>query len=200
MFSYDVVHRCQFYFFVDAHFATVILWRRCIGNLQITTMTSRFSLYIVGHYYEVCDQDRGARCVQCDSKSYQPDNNGPLDKCKTRQVCTDCNAVATLFVFVQCIYVINIKNAYYCNQLIIIVLKGFKKKISLSFSGHNVIGATCSMLTWAVRYETPAAGVTQDSTSGRGTTLSVCPTECAPWGTVRRTMVSNYGILNSREC
>lgn len=56
------------------------------------------------------------------------------------------------------------------------------------------------MLTWAVRYETPAAGVTQDSTSGRGTTLSVCPTECAPWGTVRRTMVSNYGILNSREC
>lgn len=80
------------------------------------------------------------------------------------------------------------------------MLKGFKKKISLSFSGHNVIGATCSMLTWAVRYETPAAGVTQDSTSGRGTTLSVCPTECAPWGTVRRTMVSNYGILNSREC
>nr|XP_011416308.2 tumor necrosis factor receptor superfamily member 16 isoform X4 [Crassostrea gigas] len=41
-----------------------------------------------GHYYEVCDQDRGARCVQCDSKSYQPDNNGPLDKCKTR---TQCN-------------------------------------------------------------------------------------------------------------
>lgn len=78
--------------------------------------------------------------------------------------------------------------------------KRFLKKISLSFSGHNVIGATCSMLTWAVRYETPAAGVTQDSTSGRGTTLSVCPTECVPWGTVRRTMVSNYGILNSSEC
>ncbi|XP_062597285.1 uncharacterized protein LOC134258736 isoform X4 [Saccostrea cucullata] len=40
-----------------------------------------------GHYYETCPQDKGARCVQCDSKSYQPDRNGPLDKCKAKTTC-----------------------------------------------------------------------------------------------------------------
>ncbi|XP_048751025.1 uncharacterized protein LOC125662722 isoform X3 [Ostrea edulis] len=40
-----------------------------------------------GHYYEACAQDKGARCVQCDSRSYQPDRNGPLDKCKTKTTC-----------------------------------------------------------------------------------------------------------------
>lgn len=60
----------------------------------------------------------------------------------------------------------------------------------VSFSGHNVTDQTCSLQTGAVRYGTPSAGVSQDSTSGKGTTLSVYPTKCAPWGTVRRITVS----------
>lgn len=84
----------------------------------------------------------------------------------------------------------NIKNAHYCNLLIIIMLKVFKEKLLVSFSGHNVTDQTCSLQTGAVRYGTPSAGVSQDSTSGKGTTLSVYPTKCAPWGTVRRITVS----------
>lgn len=146
-------------------------------------------LYFVGHYYEVCDQDRGARCVQCDSKSYQPDKNGPLDKCKTKYVCTcaDCKVSLLYFLFKMCLYVI--KTAHYCNPLIIIMLK-VKKNVIGPFLEHNVTDQTCNILTGAVRYGTPFAGVFQDSTSGKGTTLSVYLTECAPWGTVRRIMVS----------
>nr|XP_022340513.1 uncharacterized protein LOC111135083 isoform X9 [Crassostrea virginica] len=40
-----------------------------------------------GHYFEACDKENEARCVQCDSKSYQPDRNGPMDKCKTKTQC-----------------------------------------------------------------------------------------------------------------